>query len=49
MPRLAEGLRDRLAHSDELSPEERDLLAATVGNAHYRVLTRRPLTVALGP
>ncbi len=32
-----------------LLPKEQRLLAATVGTQRYRVLTRRPLTVAFGP
>ncbi len=37
------------ALSNELSPKERKLLAATVGSGRYRVVARWPLTVALGP
>ena len=39
----------RRQYDDEPDASEARLLAATVGPGHYRVLTRRPLTVALGP
>jgi Zn-dependent protease len=38
-----------LRSSSPLSDKERELLAATVGDGRYRVLTRWPLTVAFGP
>ena len=42
--------RLRVSHSSSpLSNKERELLAATVGDGRYRVLTRWPLTVAFGP
>ena len=42
--------RLRVPHSSSpLSNKERELLAATVGDGRYRVLTRWPLTVAFGP
>ncbi len=39
----------RARKNQSLLPKERELLAATVGIARYRVLTRWPLTVAFGP
>ena len=42
--------RLRVSHSSSpLSDKERELLAATVGDGRYRVLTRWPLTVAFAP
>jgi len=42
------GVADRSDRSS-LSDSERELLAATIGVDRYRVLSRRPLTILLGP
>ncbi len=42
-------VRPSTGSSSTLSTKEQTLLAATVGAGRYRVLTRRPLTIAFGP